>query len=172
MWESESFDLILVKIKIDDKNPEVVKVGAIQCTNKATGAMTQDIWHLFRLPSSNLKPSQQLMIGVTVWKNQSGKQPQYIFLWNPDDHKSERVVIYNSPGQIVSYLSVQMQGQAIEIAFIEESHCPLQEYIKDENGVLKMRSTVSRCCKMITVSGPLETILARLPLQKGGKTSQ
>lgn len=58
MWESESVDIILVKIKIDDKNPEVVKVGAIQNNNKPTSAMTQDIWQLFRLPSSNPKPSQ------------------------------------------------------------------------------------------------------------------
>lgn len=58
MWESEGVDLMLVKINIDDKNPEVVKNVTIQCINKTTGAMTLDIWQLFRLPSSNLKPSQ------------------------------------------------------------------------------------------------------------------
>lgn len=58
---------------------------------------------MMRLPNQNQKPAAQLLIGTGIRNTRDNKEKQGIFIWYPENERSERILIYSS-NSIISHL--------------------------------------------------------------------
>lgn len=65
-----------------------------------------------------------------------------IFIWNPDDQKNDRILLYQS-NNIISPLSINVVHNTIEVTFVDEVQESGVELLRDESGQQKVE--VKKC---------------------------
>jgi hypothetical protein len=135
--------------------------------------MKQDMNHLYRLPNTSQRTTQQLMVGSTTQLQNSMAQvtSKGIFVWNPFEEHSkhtERLMLYRSPS-IISPLSINLVESSsndpkIEIYFIEEVGD--KQLLKDDDMKAIEDSGKKRYLRKIVICGMLGSVLQNIQVMQ------